>query len=164
MSDHIRDELIVYLTQASALERLDLRLLGRGVTEARDDTVREIYVTHRHETEAHLELIDRQLAAHAAGHACDEDDQALGALRIAFSEREPHTPTQLAISAYAVESLEIALYHLLTHIADRAGAAETAAVAHAILEEEEQAAELLAGSFDRALAASLAGLGPATRT
>lgn len=80
---------------------------------------------------------------------------SIGALDIAFAAQQAHTSTQLAISAYALENVEIALYHLLAGICEHHGDRETAGVVAAILEEEEQAAELLASTFDRALAVTL---------
>jgi hypothetical protein len=61
----------------------------------------------------------------------------------------PDTAMRLATAAFAFESLEIATYQLIARLAERAGDAETVAVAQRILEQEEAAAELLAGTFDR---------------
>jgi ferritin-like metal-binding protein YciE len=155
VSDHLAHELVTYLAQARELEQLDLRLLGQGMDTARDDRVRGIYRDHRAQTEEHLRLIDGRLAAYDDGAPATGARGSVGALEIALSEDALYTPTQLAISAYAFESLEIAVYHVLGHVAGRAGDARTATVVQQILEEEEEAAELLAGTFDRALAATL---------
>jgi hypothetical protein len=59
------------------------------------------------------------------------------------------------MTAFAFEHLEIAVYRMLARLAQRAGDAETAAVAARILEQEEAAAELVAATFDRALERTL---------
>jgi ferritin-like metal-binding protein YciE len=156
MSDPLTAELTTYLVHARALEQLDLRLLDRGVKSARDEQVREVYRSHRAETEVHLELIEDRLRVHAGQRDPDDGRASVGALEIGFGDEAAHTSTQLAISAYAFENLEIAVYHLLGRIADKCGETETGTVIARILEEEEQAAELMAGTFDRALSAALA--------
>ena len=56
---------------------------------------------------------------------------------------------------YAFEHLEIGAYEQLTRVARRAGDGETALVADQILPDERAAAEMLYGTFDAALDASL---------
>ena len=73
----------------------------------------------------------------------------------------PDTPGKLAAFAYAFEHLEIGGYEQLKRVAERAGDAETAKTADAILAEERAAAEKLAGAFDRAAQASLEAVGAA---
>ncbi len=155
MSDPLIAELVSYLAHARALEELDLRLLGAGVRTARDDDVRNVYRSHEAETHEHLAAIESRLRAHAGNGSEGGARASVGALQISFDPGALHTPTQLAISTYAFESLEIAVYHLLGRVAERCGADETAGVVGQILEEEERAAELMASTFDRALAATL---------
>ncbi len=155
MPHDLTDELVTYLQHARDLERLDLRLLRRGVASAQDDQVREVYRSHGEETQEHLQLIEERLEAHSGRAEHDQDRGFVGALEIRYAEDTPSTPTQLALSAYAFESLEIAVYHLLRRVAERCQEEETASVVGRILEEEEQTAELLASTFDRALAVTL---------
>ncbi len=65
------------------------------------------------------------------------------------------TPARPAVTAYAFENLEIATYHLLRGVAQRAGDQDTVAIAERILEREEATAELLASKFDRVIEVSL---------
>src|SRR5207249_11342188 len=67
----------------------------------------------------------------------------------------PDTPMRLAVTAFAFENLEVATYRVLQRLARRAGDADTLAMAERILEQEEAAAELVAGTFDRALEITL---------
>lgn len=155
MPEALTHELVVYLQHARDLERVDLRLLREGVAAARDATVRNIYRSHRHQTEQHLRRIEDRLRGHGFARGLLNDHASVGALEIGFTQEATHTPTQLAISAYAFENLEIAAYHVLDHLARRCDDEQTMSIVAEILDEEEQAAELLASTFDRALAASL---------
>jgi acylphosphatase len=63
----------------------------------------------------------------------------------------PDTPVRLATAAFAFENLEVAAYRLIRSLAERAGDEDTVAVVERILEEEEAAAELVAGTFERSV-------------
>lgn len=155
MAAHLTDELVANLRNARNLERLDLRLLTCGVTVARDETVHAAYRRHRAETQEHLRLIEERLAGYGTVAEGEPATACVGALEVSYVEQTTHTSTQLALSAYGFENLEIAVYHLVGREARHCGDEETAAVVTQILEEEEQMAELLASNFDRALAAAL---------
>jgi ferritin-like metal-binding protein YciE len=81
-----------------------------------------------------------------------------------FFQSQPDTPAKLAGFAFAFEHLEIAGYELLGRVADRAGDAETVALAERIAGEERAAAGRIAGTWDAALDASLRDLGVAAGT
>ncbi len=155
MSGGLERELMAYLNDACALEKLSLALLKKGIASARDERMAGIYRLHREQTDEHLLQIEARLEAFGGAVALRSGWASVGALQIGFSVGEGHTATQLAIAAYALENVEIALYHLLAGIAEHHGDGQTAEVVAGILEEEEQAAELLAGNFDRALAVTL---------
>jgi ferritin-like metal-binding protein YciE len=72
----------------------------------------------------------------------------------------PDTPIRLAETAFALESHEAAAYRMLRGLAERAGDERTALVADRILEQVEEAAALVADTFDRALDVTLAARGP----
>ena len=78
---------------------------------------------------------------------------ALGIGVAAFASAD--TPVKLATAAFAFESLEVASYRFLRGLAERVGDNETVAVVERILEQEEAAVELVAGTFDRALELTL---------
>jgi ferritin-like metal-binding protein YciE len=73
-----------------------------------------------------------------------------------FFGAQPDTPAKLAGFAYAFEHLEVAAYELLARVAERAGDAETVAVARRIADEERAAAERIAATWDAAVDATLA--------
>jgi ferritin-like metal-binding protein YciE len=73
------------------------------------------------------------------------------ALQIEFAPDDSCTPAELAISAYTLENLEIGVYHALRGLARRLHDHATEVIAQQILEQEEDAAELVASRIDRAL-------------
>jgi ferritin-like metal-binding protein YciE len=77
----------------------------------------------------------------------------VAALQIEFAPGAACTPAELAISAYTLENLEIGVYHALRGLARRLHDHETEVIAQQILEQEEDAAELMASRIDRALPA-----------
>jgi ferritin-like metal-binding protein YciE len=77
----------------------------------------------------------------------------------AFFQAHPDTPGKLAAFAFAFEHLEIAGYQLLWRVARRAGDQDTIAIAQRIVAQERSMAARLAGSFDRAVQASLSARG-----
>jgi Domain of unknown function (DUF892) len=77
----------------------------------------------------------------------------------AFFQAHPDTPGKRAAFAFAFEHLEIAGYQLLWRVARRAGDQDTIAIAQRIVAQERSMAARLAGSFDRAVQASLSARG-----
>lgn len=157
MSESLEGTLLVYLAEAQAIERRALELLSRCIDNAGDESIAAIYRAHRLETEQHL----RDIAARLGAHGDDGSPTRDRVLTVRGPEIEleaspaPDTPAQLAMTAYAFENLEIAAYHLLRGVAQRAGDQDTAVMAERILEQEEATAELLASKFDRVLEVSL---------
>ena len=157
MSASAEQELIRSLKRAHGLETQAIALLDKGSTLAGDDEIGAIYRAHLLQTRQHERFVAERLDAHgtrpskplyAAMHT--------GALGLgALTKATPDTPVQLAMTAFAFEHLEIAAYRIVAQLARRAGDPETAAVAERILEQEEAAAELVAGTFDRAIERTL---------
>lgn len=143
--------LVRCLSEIHAVEQLDLRLLQLGSTRPCDRVASEIYAGHCTQTRGHLRLIAERLAALDAPPGSSPEGRVRGgALGIELDVERELTPAELAISVYTLENLEIGLYHVLSGLARRSHDLETLAVAQHILEEEEDAAELVAGTIDRA--------------
>ncbi len=157
MAAKLETELIKYLIGAQVIENHSLLLLGEANELTPDAKLREVYKAHCLETEEHLREVAERLAAHHDHPGSDTDaDLGLGALGVRMSSRSGGAdPVSLAVAAYAFENLEIAAYHLLGRVAERAGDRATVALAERILEQEEAAAEHIASTFDRVLAVSL---------
>jgi len=153
----LHTQLIAYLLDAQAMERRSLQLLSRCSALTSDERIAAIYRTHRLETEEHARTITERLRAHRQERSSIEYHpfrELARELELATADAS-ETPARLAMTAYAFENLEIAAYHLLQGIAERAGDPVTVSIAERILEQEEATAELLASTFDRALEASL---------
>jgi ferritin-like metal-binding protein YciE len=157
MADQIEQQLIKYLRAAHSMEKQAEKLLDKGSRIAGDDEIAAIYRAHLLQTKEHVRYIAERLQAHGAEPSKARDlAMEAGALAIgAVAQVAPDTPVKLAATAFAFENLEVASYRMLRQLADRAGDEDTVSVVDRILEQEEAAAELVAGTFDRALEVTL---------
>jgi ferritin-like metal-binding protein YciE len=156
--DDLDEQLNKYLADAHAIEAQAIQLLERGPKIAGDAELARVYEDHLAESREHQRLVAARLEARG-GSASKLKDAAmrLGALNWgAFFAAQPDTPGKLAAFAYAFEFLEVGGYEQLKRVARRAGDAETEQLAERILGEERAMADRLAGTFDRAVDASLA--------
>lgn len=156
-SADLREQLVKYLADAHAIESQAIQLLEKGPKLAGTSGLAAAYEEHLAETREHERLVARCLKSHGAGPSKLKDAALrLGALNWGlFFQAQPDTPAKLAAFAYAFEHLEIAAYELLSRVAQRAGDAETEAIAMQILADERSAAERIRSEFPNALDASL---------
>jgi ferritin-like metal-binding protein YciE len=166
MAKSATQELVKYLKQAHAMEKQSTQLLEKGSGIAGDEEIAAIYRAHLLQSQEHERYVDERLRAHGESPSKVQDvAMQAGAVAIGLvAQAAPDTPVKLAATAFAFENLEVASYRLLRKLAERAGDAETASVAERILEQEEAAAELVAGTFDRALELTLGEPGEAPLT
>jgi ferritin-like metal-binding protein YciE len=155
------EELDKYLADAHAIESQSLQLLERGPKIGGDPEFERLYAEHLEETQQQQQLLEgRLLARGASASALKDAAMRLGALNWgAFFQAHPDTPGKLAAFAFAFEHLEIAGYQLLWRVARHAGDQDTIATAQQIVAQERSMAARLAGSFDRAVEASLSARG-----
>ena len=157
MATSAQEQLVKYLTDAHAMEEQSVQLLEKGSSIAGDEEIARVYRAHLMQSQEHREHILKRLEAHGERPSRAKDTAmkvaALGTGGAALAA--PDTPVKLSAAAYAFENLEIASYRLLRGLAERAGDTETVSVVDRILEQEEAAAELVAGTFDRALEVTL---------
>lgn len=153
MADKLERELVKYLSEAHAMEKQALLLLDRGADIVGDEEIARIYRAHRLQTQEHERYIAERLQAHGESPSKTKDmAMQAGALGISLvAQAAPDTPVRLATTAFAFEHMEIAAYRMIERLARRAGDEETVAAVSRILEEEEAAAELVAGTIDRTL-------------
>ncbi|MDA0178872.1 ferritin-like domain-containing protein [Solirubrobacter phytolaccae] len=160
--DSLSEQLVKYLTDVHAMEVQALAQMRKAPDLAGDPDVAAAFEAHRVETERHEALIRERLGAHDAAPSRVED--LLGKLSgkgfLLFAQANPDTPGKLATHAYSYEHMELAAYDLLERVAQRAGDAETAAVAREIRGEEEAMAVRIGGFWDKTVAASLSGRDP----
>jgi ferritin-like metal-binding protein YciE len=156
-ADGIGSELVSYLTDAHAIEAQAMQLLETGPAIAGVDELAEVFRQHLEETREQRRLVEDRLRAHDASPSRFQNTgMRIGGVNLGgFFAAQPDTPAKLAGFAFAFEHLEIAAYELLRRVADRAGDAETVAVAQRIADEERAAAERIAGTWDRAIDVTL---------
>lgn len=152
LSQGLDRALTKHLSEAHALEQVGLRVLEEGCRVELDETTLDIYRAHHQQTQGHLRLIDERLIAHdVAPPETNGPAVRVGALQIEFDPDASCTPAELAICTYTLENLEIGVYHALRGLARRLHDHETEVIAQQILEQEEDAAELVASRIERAL-------------
>ncbi|HEX7298989.1 MAG TPA: DUF892 family protein [Solirubrobacteraceae bacterium] len=154
-------DVVSYLADAHAIESQAVQLLERAPRLAGDPELERLYAEHLDETREQQRRVDERL--HALGGSPSRLKDAamrLGAINWAtFFQSHPDTPGKLAAFAYAFEHLEIAGYELLRRVAVKAGDDATAGLAASIADQERAAAEKIAGTWDRAVDASLREVG-----
>ena len=159
--EDMMEQLRKYLADAHAIEAQAIQLLEKGPELASDPELASLFDEHLVETRDQQELVDARLDA-LGGEPSMLKDLAMKAGAInwgSFFAAHPDTPGKLVAFAYAFEHLEIAGYEQLRRVAEQAGDGETVEMCARILEQERTAAEKLAGSFDRAVDASLRAQG-----
>jgi len=157
VSKEIDDNLTKMLEEAHAIEKQAMQLLKKAPDLAGDTETGAIYRAHLLQTEEHARYVGERLAARGSSPSKVKDVAMQGtavALGTAL-QAASKTPLRLASVAFAFENLEIATYRIIRRLAERAEDQETIAMADRILEQEEAAAELVAGTFDRALEVTL---------
>lgn len=156
--EDLEQQLGKYLADAHAIEGQSLVLLNKGSQIVGSAELAAVLEEHHAETETHQQLVEARLQARGQSPSALKDAALkLGALNWgAFFAAQPDTPAKLAAFAYAVEHLEIGAYETLKRVAQRAGDAETAAVADRILVQERLAAEKVRSLFDEAVSVTLA--------
>ena len=159
-ADDPEAEVVSYLRDAHAIESQAIQLLQAGPAMAGFEQLADAFRDHLEETREQRRLVEERLSAHEARPSRFQSTSLRigGANLGAFFAAQPDTPVKLAGFAYAFEHLEIASYELLRRVAERAGDADTAAVAARIGAEERAAAERIAATWDGAVDAALAKL------
>lgn len=140
------DELVGYLCDAYALERAGLSLLLKASEHGGTEAAR-VYRDHGDRTREHLQLVGERLEQYGRALPTEQSHVEVGALRIDFQLQTPQTASGFAISIYTLESLQIALYHLVGALAGHCQDEPTRLLAERILEQEEEAAELIANTM-----------------
>jgi ferritin-like metal-binding protein YciE len=162
MPETLEQQLTKHLTDVHSIEVQALQQLRVAPRMARDPQLARAFREHIVETEEQERLVRERLEAHAADPSRVKDiaARAGGVGMVLFARVQPDTPGKLVAHAYSYEHMEVAAYELLSIVAERAGDAETAAVARSIREQEASMAERLAAGFDRAVEASLREVAP----
>lgn len=156
------EQLNAYLSDAHAIEEQAIPQMRAAPDLAGDPQLAATFSTHLVETERHEQLVRERLEARGASPSRLKEAvfKAGGFAFVLFAKSQPDTPGKLVSHALSYEHLELAGYELLRRVADRAGDAETAAVARTIGEQERAMSERLEERLDLAVEASLREVEP----
>lgn len=162
MATPLDRQLSMYLQDAHAIELQALVQVQRAPKIAGDEQIAQAFEDHIRETERHQLYVEDRLRARGWRPVPQKDVSAkLSGVGMAlFARFQPDTPGKLAAHGYSYERMELAAYNLIEKLATRAQDPETVQTARMIASEEQAMAERLAGSFDRAVDASLRELVP----
>jgi ferritin-like metal-binding protein YciE len=157
------EQLTKYLADAHAIEQQAIPQMERAQEIAGDPRLTDEFAKHLVETRGHESLVAARLDARGARPSALKDlaGKLTGVGFALFAQLNPDTPAKLVAHAYSYEHMELAAYDLLGRVAERAGDAETLAVARQIGEQERTMAVRLEHSFDRAVEAALREKSPA---
>lgn len=155
VDERLRGKLVEYVQNVRALEHNVLLMLDAMILTTNDPEVSAMLEQHRVETRRQeRRLRERLQALGGLGLASTGKDllaiataQAKGTADLWRADK----PVRNARDAFVTEHLEIAAYEILERLADRAGDAETAAVARTNRAEEEAMASRISENWDRFL-------------
>lgn len=164
MGKDLQDQLTKHIDEAIAMEQDVLRMLDSMIGTTEDEEIRGELQQHKLETESQKARLRERLDAHGAEPSrIREAGGVMGALMksvmdVARSEKAGRN----ARDGYATEHMEIASYHLLERVAQRAGDEQTAEVARQNRAEEEAMAKRFDQHWDRFAELSLREAGVAS--
>jgi ferritin-like metal-binding protein YciE len=158
----LQEQLTKHLTDVHAIEEQALQQMLVAPRMAADPELARAFREHLDETRDQERRVRERLVARGADPSRVKDlaGRAGGIGMVLFARTQPDTPGKLVAHAYSYEHMEMAAYDLLALVAERAGDADTAAVARSIREQESAMADRLEQGFQRAVEASLREVEP----
>lgn len=159
MANSAQDQLVKYLTDAHSIEEQALSQMRGAPKIAGDERLADAFRVHLEETEGHERGVRQRLEALGADPSTVKDaaGKAGGWAMLLFARTQPDTPMKLTGHAFSYETMELAAYELLRCAAEACGDRDTADLASSIAAEESRMANRLAGLFDAAVEATVAG-------
>jgi len=156
---NLQDMLVSYIRDAHAMEQNVARMLDAMIATTKDPEITAALQKHRSETERHEELLANRLTALGAeaGTAVKDIPAILGAVMKGLGDAvRSDKAGKNARDGYVTEAMEIAAYRLLEQLAERAGDAETAAMARDICGDEEAMRDLIEANWGKFIDLTLA--------
>jgi ferritin-like metal-binding protein YciE len=156
MSRTLQEQLNHFLSDMYSVEQQALAQLVSAPDLAGDPSIASDFRVHHTETEQQAALIGERLEAHGETPSSIKDAiMKLGGKGfLLFARLLPETPGRLVAHSYSYEAMEWAGYEMLILFAEKAGDAQTAAVARIISDQERAMMERLELGFDAAERAS----------
>jgi ferritin-like metal-binding protein YciE len=157
MATTLDEQLTKYLSDAHSIETQALAQMRSAPEIAVAPELAEAFRVHLEETEEQERLVRERLEARGGSPSALKEALmgAGGKGFVLFARSQPDTPGKLVAHGLSYEHLELAGYELLIRVAERAGDAETVAVATTIRDQEEAMADRLEALLDVAVDASL---------
>ena len=154
-----------HLRGAHSMEMNVLQMLVALITTTKDPEVTSLLERHKSETEAQIQRLAQRLSDRGEDTSTLKD---AGAVATAFFKglgdvARSEKATKNARDGYVTEALEIATYHLLERLAQRAGDTATAEVAATNRAEEETMRRALDANWDRVVDLVIAEEGITTK-
>jgi ferritin-like metal-binding protein YciE len=158
----LQEQLTKHLTDVHSIEEQALQQMVVAPRMAGDPELARAFREHLEETRDQERRVRERLAARGTDPSRVKDlaGRAGGIGMVLFARTQPDTPGKLVAHAYSYEHMEMAAYDLLALVAERAGDADTVAVARSIREQEAAMADRLEHGFERAVEASLREVEP----
>jgi ferritin-like metal-binding protein YciE len=167
-TEGLRRKLADHVEYAHALEQNVLLQLDSLILNTNDPELAGMFRRHKEETRRQLERLRERRAALSSGTKLSAVRKDLAAIAVAQVKGvgdvlRGDKGVKNARDAFATEHVEIAAYELLERLAERAGDAETAAVARESRAEEEAMAARISENWDAFLDLTLREQGLLTR-
>ena len=149
-SQQLTNQLIKHLRDGVAMEQNVVRMLDSMLRTIDDPAIQRALEQHKTTSQQHAERLQERLKAHGASPSRVKQGAGIlgaqGKRVIDIARREK--AGRSARDAFATEHMEVASYHLLERVAQRADDQETVEVARQNRAEDEAMAKNIAGRWD----------------
>jgi ferritin-like metal-binding protein YciE len=156
--DKLHQKLIDYIEDAHAREESVSTMLDSMISTTDYPEIRSMLRHHKQEAEEHERRLRERLDALGAGTSTRKQAQiiATALMKGVGNMARTDKPAKNARDGFVTEHMEIAAYHLLEHLAKKAGDQQTAEVARQNRKDEQAMAQKTGSNWDRFMDLTLA--------